>query len=164
MNPLDIRGATFCAIDHTLAAGTTTTYTTTGVAHYCINGLAYTAAAVTNAATPTTDANGNAFTAVAANQGSVFVMGLNAAGAIKVMQGEVTALNGATDGASATFETLPDFPSLPADFCPFGYFIVKVGASGAAWTFGASNLAGPPANTGISATSVMVLPNRPQSS
>lgn len=165
MQEIDNRGLSMCLIDATLAAGTTTTYSTTGTTHYCIDGKAYTKAAVTNGATPTTDVNtGDTFVAVGADKGCVFVVGYNAAGTVKVAQGEITDLDGTADGASSTFETNPDFPALPADFCPIGYFVIKVGASGAAWTFGASNLAGPPSNTGVSATSVCVLPRRPQAS
>jgi hypothetical protein len=39
-----------------LAAGTTTTISTTGTTTYGINGKAYSKAAITNGATPTTDA------------------------------------------------------------------------------------------------------------
>ena len=165
MNDLDRRGFTACLMHSALAAGTTTTYTTVEVTNYAINGKTYTKAAATNAATPTTDINtGVAFVGVEGDEASVFVLGYNAAGTILCAQGDIVATDGAADGASATLPGLPNFPTLPEDFCPIGYVVVKVGTSAATWTFGASNLAGPPTNTGIDVQAVMVLPNRPQSS
>jgi hypothetical protein len=165
MEPLVLRGLTMCLIDATLAAGTTTTISTTGTTHYLINGKAYTKAAITNGATPTTDVNtGEAFTAIQPSEGGVFVVGLNANGDVKVAQGEITDLTPEADGANTSFVSAPDFPALPEDFCPVGYILTKVGASGSAWTFGSSNLAGPPSNVLHTIVSVGTLPTRPQTS
>ena len=55
------------------------------------------------------------------------------ADAIKVVQGTIEVLDGAADGANANFVgALPQFPVVPDNLCPFGYYVVKVGASGAA--------------------------------
>ena len=148
---------TMCTMKATLAAGTTTTYSTTGVTLYCIGGKAYSKAAVTNGATPTTDATtAAAFVAVGANYGSVFVFGYDSSGTIKVSQGSVVALD-----ASGAFILAPQFPAIPDTVCPFGYLVIKAGSTASNWTFGSSNLSGA---TGITYTfvDVMTLPARPQ--
>jgi len=158
---------TYCKSHALLAAGTTTTFSTTGATLYDIKGKSFTTAAAANAATPTTDANnGAAFRTVGLNRGSVFVFCYDgqaaAANAIKVVQGTIEVLDGAADGANANFVgALPQFPVVPDNLCPFGYYVVKVGASGAAFTFGVSNLAAV-SNVGKSFVSIGSLPDRPQ--
>jgi hypothetical protein len=158
MQEITNRGATMCVSKAALAAGTTTTFSTTGATLYCIEGKAYSVAAKTNAATPTTDANtGEAFIPVTENQGSVFVFGYNAAGDTLVAQGDVKELD-----AGGQFTELPEFPPIPEDFCPFAYMGIKVADGGTTWTFGSSNQAGV---SGVTYTrqDVMTLPRRPQS-
>lgn len=142
----------------TLAAGTTTTYSTTGTKDYLIEGKAYSKAAVTNGATPTTDANtALAFVGLTANQGSVFVFGYDASGTIKVAQGTVQALDSA-----GLFIVAPQFPVIPETICPFGYLVFKGGSTlSGTWTFGTSNLS---SVTGATYTFVDIgtLPDRPQ--
>lgn len=148
---------TMCTMKAALAAGTTTTYSTTGVTLFCIGGKAYSKAAVTNGATPTTDATtAAAFVAVGANYGSVFVFGYDKDGTIKVSQGSVVALD-----ASGAFILAPQFPAIPDTVCPFGYLVIKAGSTASNWTFGSSNLSGA---TGITYTfvDVMTMPARPQ--
>ena len=165
MEQADLRGFTGCLMKASAAAGTTTTYSTTGTTHFSIGGKAYSKTAVTNGATPTTDVNtGAAFTAVGASEGCVFVLGYNANGDIKVAQGEIVDLTGEAGGSSASFVQAPEFPNLPADFAPFAYLLTKVGASGSSWTFGSSNLAGPPSNVLHTFVDVTTLPTRPQTS
>lgn len=147
----------------TAAAGTTSTISTTGTMVFCIRGKAYSRAAFANQATPTTDINtGLAFVPIPPNFGSVFVLGLDPAGALRVAQGQVLALDGAASGATAQFILSPQMPIVPDNVCPFAYVVVRVGASGAQWTFGVSNLAGPPANTGIVFQDLVTMPDRPQ--
>ena len=167
MEKTNLYGVNFCSSYAALAAGTTTTFSTTGATLYCIDGRAYTTSAAANAATPTTDAvTGSAFTAIAAKKGSVFVFcydgtSTTAATAIKVVQGSVEDLTPEADGANASFVTAPEFPYIPDTLTPFGYVITRVGASGSTWTFGSSNLAGPPSNVKHDFYSCMVLPSRP---
>ena len=154
---------TFCTSKATAAAGTTTTFSTTGSTLYCIKGKAFTTSAAANAATPTTDAaTGTTFTAVAVGYGCAFVLcydgtSTTAATAIKVVQGPQQALD-----ASGIFINAPQFPGIPDTLCPFAYLITKVGSTGSAWTFGSSNLAGPPTGVTHTFVDVMVLPGRPQ--
>lgn len=163
MESLVLRGSTFCTSKATLAAGTTSTLSSTGTLHFCIEGKAYSHAALSNAATPTTDATtAAAFVALTASKGCAFVVGYNAAGTLLCAQGVVVDLTTEAGGANANFLTPPQFPSLPEDFCPIGYIITKVGASGSTWTFGTSNLTGPPSNVLHTFVDVMVLPARPQ--
>lgn len=146
-----------------LAAGTTTTITVGTTTVYAIKGKAYSKSSVSNAATPTTDATtGSAFVAVPANYGCVFVVGVDSSQAIKVSQGPLQALDGAADGANAKFLLAPQFPIVPDTVCPLGYIVTKVGNSGSAWTFGSSNLAGPPSNVLHTFVDVLTLPDRPQ--
>lgn len=159
MQEMTNRGATMCTVKATLAAGTTTTYSTTGATLYCIGGKAYSRAAATNVATPTTDANtGEAFIPVRPNEGCVFVFGYNAAGTLRVTQSNITALD-----AGGQFTEVPEFAPVPEDFCPFAYMIIKAGstASAGGWVFGVNNQSGV---TGITYTrvDVMALPQRPQ--
>lgn len=174
---------TMCLSKVTLAAGTTTTISTTGTTTYCIKGKAYTKAAITNGATPTTDwATGNAFIPIpiplsspnlpgvpngAAGYASVYTVGLDSGGNIRVIQGSIVPLD-----ASGGFLTAPQFggfgpvgsSSTSGDFCAIGYIIVKLGATAVAtWTFGTNNLSGV---TGVTYTfvDVITLPDRPQTS
>ena len=149
---------TLCLSKVTLAAGTTTTISTTGTTTYAIKGKAYTKSAITNGATPTTDgATGSAFTGITANQGTVVVVGLDSSGNIKAMQGSVESLD-----SSGSFIKAPQFPVIPDTVCPIGYIVLKGGSTlSGTWTFGSSNLSGV---TGMTYTfvDVVTLPERPQ--
>ncbi len=151
---------TMCTVKASLAAGTTTTYSTTGTTAFCIKGLAYTKAAVSNGATPTIDiVDGLAFTPVSANQGSVYVFGYDAAGTIRVAQGDVQALD-----SNGTFIVLPQLPVIPDTVCPFGYLVFKGGSTlVGTWTFGTNNLS---SVTGATYTfrDIMMYPDRPVTS
>jgi len=93
MESLVLRGSTFCTSKATLAAGSTSTLSSTGTLHFCIEGKAYSHAALSNTATPTTDATTAAsFVALTASKGCAFVVGYNAAGALKGAQGAVVDL------------------------------------------------------------------------
>lgn len=144
----------------TLAAGSTTTLSSTGTLAFAIRGKAYSHAALSNTATPTTDwSTLAAFLGVKANKGSVFVVGYNANGDLKAVQGSIEDLD-----SSGAFINAPQFGGLPLDFCPIGYIVIKAGSTADAvtgWVFGSSNMA---AVTGITYTFVDVvgLPDRPQ--
>lgn len=169
MDNLQSPGGTFCTSKAAAAAGTTTTFSTTGATLYCIKGKAYSTNAASNSATPTADAvTGTTFVPVTASKGCAFVLcydgsSTTAATAIKVVQGPLADLDGAADGANAKFKfNGPLFPTIPDTLCPFAYLITKVGASGSTWTFGSSNLAGPPSNVLHTFQDVMTMPARPQ--
>lgn len=151
---------TLCLGKITLAAGTTTTLSNTGTTVYAINGKAYSKAAMSNAATPTTDAaTGSAFVGVLRNYGCMFVVGFNAAGDLLAVQGEVAPLD-----TSGNFITAPGMPSgMPNDFCPVGYVIIKAGSTAnntTGWIFGTSNMS---SVTGITYTfgDLVSIPGRP---
>jgi hypothetical protein len=163
MDMLQFVPATICTVKATLAAGTTTTYSTTGATLYCIRGKAYSVAAATNAATPTTDATtGLAFPAIAIGFAAAFVWGYDASGNVKVSQGSQVALN-----ADGSFAQAPAFPMVPDTVCPFAYELVRLNPATATtpavatWTMGASNQSGV---TGVTYTrqDVMTMPDRPQ--
>lgn len=157
-----------CMSKVTLAAGTTTTLSTTGTTTYGIRGRAYTKAALTNQATPTTDhATGAAFIGVKANKGSVFTVGFNANGDLKAIQGSIEDLD-----VSGNFINAPQFgPFGPkgsgsdsGDFCPIGFIVIKAGSTADAttgWIFGTSNMS---SVTGITYdfNDLIGMPHRPQ--
>lgn len=149
---------TMCVTKPVLAAGTTTTVSTTNAITGCLRGKAVTKTALSNTATPTTDATtGAAFTGITANQGTIVVLAIDASGNLKASQGTVQAL----DSAGA-FIQAPQFPMVPDTVIPFGYIVLKGGSTlVGTWTFGSSNLS---SVTGMTYTfvDIMTLPDRPQ--
>lgn len=158
MDSLTLNGSNFCTTKAGLSAGTTTTLTTANTSLGSINGKAFSKAAAANAATPTTDfGTGLAFLPISPNQGSVFIIAYDAAGNLRVLQYQVTALD-----VGGNFIYQPLFPALPDTVYPVGYIVVKAGATAVGtWTFGTNNLSGV---TGLTYTfvDVMMLPARPQ--
>lgn len=161
---LDLAGGNYCTTKAGLSAGTTSTLTTANTVQYAIAGKAQSKAAITNQATPTSDATSAAlFTArpVLPNQGSVFLVGFNAAGTLLASQGDIKALD--VQGNFIDAPQFPTFPDGPAGAAPFGYILIKAGstASASGWIFGTSNMA---SVTGITYTFVDILdlPSRPQ--
>jgi hypothetical protein len=144
--------------------GAETVYDTTVTIQFAIGGKMGTAkTAVTDGVTPTTDYNtGAAFTALAAETGTVFVWGLTSGGTVKLMQGSVTEVNGGVTTTAGSFDVYPQFPVIPDDVCPFAYTIVKTAPSASAWTIGTSNWNA----SGVSVAHVNIsqLPDRPQAS
>lgn len=142
-----------------MSAGTTSTLTTANTQLYSMLGKAFSKAAVANEATPTTDATtGVAFVPVPVLFGAVYTVCRDSAGALKVSQGPLQAL----DAGGTKFLYAPQFPALPSTVCPIGYITILVKTGGATHTFGTSNLTGPPANTDINFVDVFTLPSRPQ--
>ena len=126
-----------------LGVGTTTTLTTANVQQWSIKGIAYTKAATSNEATPTTDSmTAAAFLPVAANKACVFTICRDTSGGLKAIQGQIVD-NPAVGGVVHGPWYGPDLSTL----APIGSVLVKCGATASAWTFGASNFAGPP--TGV---------------
>lgn len=143
-----------------LAAGTTTTLSMANQVDFSIKGKAYRKAATTNEATPTTDAvTAAAFAAIGVSKGSVFTICRDSSGALQVVQGSIETLDSA-----GNFTKAPRFGPQPDTLCPIGYLLVQVGATGAAWTFSSSNLAGPPTGVTLTWVDVFTLPDRPQTS
>lgn len=129
-------GANMCFGKAGLAAGTTSTLTVGNQTDFCIGGKMYRKAAASNAASPTTDAtSGNAFTALAASQACVFVVGLDSSGALKVAQGPIAAFTDTTAGSTAL-----QLPRLPDTATAIGYFVAQATSSlASSWTFGTGN-------------------------
>lgn len=160
MEAIALAGLTMALNKFTVAAGTTTTLSTSNTNTYCIKGKAYTRTALTNQATPTTDgATSAAFKGVVANKGCVFVIGFDASGNLKAVQGEITDLDSA-----GNFLVAPEFPLVPDSICPVAYLVIQAGSTANAttgWIFGTSNMS---SVTGITYTfvDIITLPNRPQ--
>ena len=161
-NNLNFKGATINFVNAGLAAGTTSTYTTTASTNCAIAGKFATAlTAQTNTASPTTDAStGAAFKALGVNQATVLVWGVNAAGQIKVAQGSIENTAPGVTTTAGAFVVVPQFPVLPDDFCPIGYSVHRTAPSAATWTPGTSSWAA----SGVTTTfaNVSTLPERPQ--
>jgi hypothetical protein len=159
MDQLEQVALTMCMSKAALAYGTTSTLTTTGTTTFCIKGKAYTKAAITNLATPTTDAaTGLAFPPLVANQGTVIVVGYDSGGNLKACQGTIQGLD-----VGGLFIQAPLLPNVPDTMCPIGYFTVLAGSTAVgSWVFGTNNLS---AVTGLTFTTpqdVVTLPFRPQ--
>ena len=150
-------GTTLCTAKAGLAAGTTTTYTRAADVEGSIGGkFATPLSSGSNTASPTTDYNGDAFTAQAASTVCVYVYSIVAAGTIAVHQGSVETMD--VDAVVVA----SSFPSIDLEtYLPFGYVVIQNGSTGSAWTIGTSNWTA----TGVldTFTDVTVLPSRPQS-
>lgn len=135
----------------------TTPAGTSAVMEYAIRGKAYSHAAMSTHAVPTTDINtGAAFVSVAANKGCVFVLALAANGDMVVAQGPIVGADEA-----GTFLAAPEFPVLSDAYAPFGYIVVKtISTNTGGFVFGSSNWDA----TGCTCTpvDVIMLPDRPQ--
>ena len=153
---------TECQTKVGLAAGTTSTVNTpgvpAGVTVYAIRSKLYSAAVGLNLATPTLDANtGLAFPPLSANQGVAVVVGYDAPGTLRAIQGPIQALD-----SSGAFVVAPQFPGVPNHICPIGYIVLKAGSTlVGTFTFGVSNLS---AVTGMTYAfqDVCNIPDRPQ--
>lgn len=158
MDSLTLAGLTMATNSGLLTAtGAVTTYDTTVAIEYMIGGKFGTAlAAVTTGATPPADANGVTLATLTADQGCILVWGVNAAGTVQVMQGETQAI----DGDSDLFLKEPQFPALPADFCPFAYQVLKTTGAAGVITIGTSNWDATGFSNAI--VNIGVLPDRPQ--
>ncbi len=176
MEPTALNGLTACLGNMGVTMGTTTTVTITTAGTFAIRGKAYTSTAASNAAvTSFLDPNtGVAPIGVGPGKGCIFVACLVSTGTIATMrfvQSEIVDLqaNSAQYTAGA-FAIAPEFPSIPNNLCPIGYFIVKVATdytSGGTHVFGTTSVATGAMNSAatayaVTATSVCTLPDRPQ--
>lgn len=152
-----LAGGNFCLSKATLAAGTTTTISNTGTTVYAIKGQAYSKSAMTNAATPTTDAGtGKAFVPLTAGKSCIFVVGFDAAGNVGVFQGPLV------NGADVTGKlSAVQFPNVLDTHTAVGYLYAQAGSTlSGTWTFGTNNLSGV---TGMTYTfrDLIAIPPRP---
>lgn len=152
------------------AFGTTSTVTIATTTSTSIGGLfsvAYAAAANTAATSPTTNAaTGTAFTSMGANKATVIVLGVNAAGAVRLAQGSVVDTEVGVTTTKGAFKLAPQFPLLPDDFCAIGYGLIRTAPDAAAWTCGTSSWTASGIYTGLNGTTTMAqvngtLPGRP---
>lgn len=142
MEKVTIAGLTLNHIDTGLVVGTTNTYTMPAASSCSIRGKFGTALAIQGAnagATPTTDATtGAAFVTLTANQAAVVVWGVNNGGSMKAAQGPAVPTEVGVTTTVGNFISAPQFPSLPEDFCPIAYQLVRVAPSSTGFTFGTS--------------------------
>lgn len=143
--------------------GTTSTYTTAVTTEVVIGAkFGTTLAAQTNTASPTTDATtGAAFVPLTANQATVLVWGVNAAGSIQLAQGSIVPTATGVTTTAGAFINAPQFPSLPDDFCPIAYNLVRTSPTGSAFTAGTTAWAASGITCSV-AKNISTLPDRPQ--
>jgi hypothetical protein len=151
-------GGNLCLTKAALAAGTTTTLTTAAIS-IVLGGRYYAIAGATNGAAGTTDAvTGAAFRAIPVLGAGIFVVGYDAAGTRRVIQGTVIPAGGYTAGDEMN---ALEFPNVPDEICAIGYIVVQVGSTGAAWTWGTSNFSGPPTGVTFTFVDCAYLPAKP---
>lgn len=115
-----------------------TNISTTNATTFTIGGRMFNVAAIGAAAAPTTDVRtGVAPPAILGAQCAVVVIGLNASGALRFVQGPIASFPAGTPASEAVMS----LPTIPDNFCPIAYQVVKNKntAGTAAWTFGTSN-------------------------
>ena len=156
-----IAGLTMNHTNAGFVAGTTSTYTTAVTTTCSFKGkFGTTLAAQTNTASPTADAmTGAAFVPVLANQATVLVWGVNEAGAIKCAQGSIVPTEIGVTTTVGAFISAPQFPSLPEDFCPIAYQLVRVSPTGATFTAGTTQWAASGITCSV-AKNIATLPDR----
>lgn len=167
MDSLSLRGGLIAFSSGLLtAAGAETVHDTTVAITYAIDGKLYVKGTIADGATPTTDANtgaafpalvGGASVANTPGHGCIVVWGLNAAGTVKCAMGPHESLD-----MAGNFVKAPAFPSIPDNFCPFAYQVLKAGAtaSATAIVFGTANWNATGFTNAIQ--NVAFLPSRPQ--
>lgn len=155
-------GLTHNGINANFSLGTTSTYTTTVTTAGCIGGKCVTTlGAQTNTASPTTDAQtGAAFVALTPNKATVLVWGTNLAGAIKVCQGSIEDTEVGVTTTVGAFRNPPQFPTLPDDFMPLAYVLIRTAPSAATFTPCTSTWTASGITTAVQ--NVLQLPDRPQ--
>ncbi|MCR4339288.1 MAG: hypothetical protein NUW01_05290 [Gemmatimonadaceae bacterium] len=153
-------------IDMQCTEGSTNTWNN-AVASQCVIGGKFTVALAVNSnasETPVLDATtGEAFVAMGVNEACAFVFGVNAAGTLVASQGPITPCEVGITTTVGAFKLAPAFPSLPDDFCPIAYTLVRTAPDASAWTFGTDNWT----STGVTVSDfidVSELPSQPQTS
>ena len=141
------------------AAGADTNYDTANAFAYSINGKIYSKSSVSSGTTPTTDYNGDSYTALAADQAACFLWMVNASGTVGIAQGPVVDIDGTTDDFKDDGGR-PEFPPVPDGWVPFAYQLVQTAGTSSAWTFGTSNWNATGVTDAI--VDISVLPDRPQ--
>lgn len=137
MNTGIVEGGTFSSTSGLLtAAGAETVIDTTVDIKFSIEGFAYTKAAAADVATPTSDINtGDAFEALDEDESCAFVYMLDASGNVKVAQGPVVRVDPDYDVRAVN----PQYPAIPAGYCPFGLQLIQTAGNSSPWIFGTSN-------------------------
>lgn len=163
MDNLQFRNVTMGFINSGLTLPSTSVYSTTTAPAGLINGKFVTSIGVdTTQATPTTDAaTGAAFVALTENKATVLVFGQTAAGAIAMCQGSIVDTYTGVTTTVGAFKHVPQFPTLPDDFMPLAYVLVRTAPDAADWTPGTGEWAASGVTTGT-VVNIGVLPNRPQ--
>ena len=157
----DVAGITLALGNATITgiSGAATTFSA-AVTPYAINGKAYTSTVQTTAAFPTADISTGLTLAglQKANTGTVLLVGVQAGAAVCVVaQGSIEALD-----AGGNFIIPPKFPSVPDNFCPLGYIVVKAGATFVAATFLPGTTVWNTTGITVAVQNIAALPDNPQ--
>mgnify|MGYP001618450829 FL=1 len=162
-NNTQTHGLTLGFIDVGLTLPSTSVYSTAVAAAGFINGKFVTSLGVkTTQATPTTDATtGAAFIALIENKATVLVFGQTAAGAIAMSQGSIVDTYVGVTTTVGAFKNAPEFPTLPDNFLPLAYVLVRTAPDAADWTPGTGSWTASGVTTGT-VVDIGALPDRPQ--
>ena len=155
LNPNLNNGGTLSLALVGLLAGTTTTYNVASATSCVINGkFATVLSSGATTAAPTVDINtGAAFVTIPDDKGCVLVVGVDDSGALRVAQGGTVDMEVGT----LEFKIAPPFPTVPEDFCPIGYVIVK-NDSGSDYTHSSTSWSA----IDVTFVDISMLPSRPQ--
>ncbi len=153
---------TMCLSKATLAAGTTSTISTTGTTTFIIESYFYTKSALSSVASPTTDwVTGNAFIPIpipltntglppgvpgaCAGYACAYTVGFDHSGNLKAIQGPIVgidangnfisaapSLNPALGPAGPNPGSIAGGVSANNDFCPIGFVVTKLGSAAVA--------------------------------
>jgi len=137
MDLFDIRGGTWTQTNGSLTglSGTAKTISYTSNPTFFINGRFYTGDTCSGGALETLDEfTGEAYNALVNGQGSLFVFTWDTAGEWHVCQGPVVNTADVTNGKAAY-----EFPSIPANQCPFAYVTISNAHATTTFTFGTDN-------------------------
>ena len=133
---LDVRGGTQALANAALTglSGTAKTISYTGNPAFLIDGKLYTGDSCSGGALLTTDdTTGAAYVALETGEMCLFVFTWNSDGTWHVSQGPIVKTADVTNESAAL-----EFPSIPADACPFAYVPIKH-ANATAFTFATGN-------------------------
>lgn len=162
MSNVAFNNGNFCTTLGLLTAtGSETVHDTTATIQFAIGGKAYTKTAITDGATPTTDAVSGETLALTGTtttgECAAVVWCLDKDGNVKCLFGKKVTVD-----YYGTLSRQPEFPTVPNTLTPFAYQICKHYNQASTFTFGSSNWD----TTGFTGTPVdiLVLPNKPQTS
>ncbi len=120
------------------AQGSEALYDTTAIVPFTVNGVMTRLGTISGGTAIAVDANGDAFTDLAASEGCILVWGaVTAASVMVIIQSEIKKLDTDTDDWFSG--GIPAFPVIPDTMCPMAYQVLKNVAGNSAFVIGTTN-------------------------